>query len=185
MNQMKTFRRKNTAESESGMTLLELMIGISIIAILSMVAIPNFIGMRDSRMLKNAARGLIGDMQKARMGAIKDNQNWSIVFQPGTGYQIFDNGGASLYKTVNFTGKKTGVSYGKGDATSPIGATFNGVGGSDYITYGGDILTFNPNGTCNAGYVYLANKKGDVFGVGTLSSGVVILKQWMGSGWSD
>ena len=182
---MKQFHRKNIAGKKSGMTLIELMVVIAIIAIMSSIAIPNFFGMRDDRMLKNAARGLIGDMQKARMGAVKDHQNWSIVFQPGTGYQVFDNGGASLHKTVRFTDKKSGVSYGQGDAGSPLGATFNGGGGSNFITYGGDMLTFNPNGTCNAGYVYLANNTGDVYGVGTLSSGVVILRHWLGGGWSD
>lgn len=173
--------------SKSGFTLMELMIVIAIIGILSAVALPNFIGSRDDSMLKSAARGLLGDIAKTRTGAIKDNQNWSIVFQPG-GYQISTNG--IVQKAVTFTGKTSGVRYAQGSATTDIpGNTPAFPAAIGFITYGGvtnnDTLTFNSRGTCNSGYVYLANKTGNVFGIGTLSSGIVIFKQWQGSGWSN
>ena len=172
---------------------MELMIVIAIIGILSSIALPNFIGSRDDSMLKNAARGLLGDIQKTRMRAIKDNQNWEIIFQPGSGYQIRITSTLAVQKTVTFAGKKSGVVYGNGNAINDIPDNpFVGVG--DYITYTNDILVFQTDGTFRAGltgsnigngYVYLANGKGTVFGIGTLASGVVIFKQWMGANWSN
>ena len=171
---------------KSGFTLLEMMVVISIIGILSGIALPNFIGSKNDSMLKNAARGLLGDIQKTRMGAIKDNENWEIIFQPGSGYQIRATSTGAVQKTVTFTDKKSGVVYGQGSATTSIPKPPPApVFPANFISYNFDTLTFNPRGTCNAGYVYLANGKGTVFGIGTLTSGVVIFKQWMGTGWSN
>ena len=172
--------------SKSGFSLLELMIVIAIIAILSGIALPNFIGSKNDSMLKSSARGLLGDIQKTRMKAIKDHQNWEIIFQPGSGYQIRITSTGAVQKTVTFAGHKSGVVFGQGSATTSIPQPPpTPVFPANFISYNFDTLTFNPRGTCNAGYVYLTNTKGNVYGIGTLSSGVVIFKQWMGTGWSN
>ncbi len=196
-----TFFIKKIRLSKSGFSFLELMVVIAIIGVLSVITIPSFIATKNDRMLKNAARNLLSDMHRTRMGAIKDNQQWSINFTFGSGipadpiniqfdgYNITDAVGA-VRKTVTFFDKLSGVTYNNGLArvdipqavfpTPPLNA--------DVVTYGA-TLTFNARGTCNAGYAYLTNTKGTTFGIGTLTSGIVIFKQWMGStatgNWSD
>ncbi len=174
---------KRIQGAKSGFTLIELMIVIAIVGILSLIAIPNFIGSRGDSMLKSAARELLGDISRAKMGAIKENKNWSIKFISG-GYQIQGQGPTNIIKTVQFSGNKAGVSYSTGSATKKIDNQTFGTPAT-VITYNNNTLTFNPRGTCNAGYIYLANKKGTAFVIGTLSSGITIFKQWMGSNWSN
>ena len=170
---------KKIQRPESGFTLIEIMVVIAIIGTLSMIALPNFIGSRNNSMLKSAARDILGDINKIKMNAIKDNKAWSINFI-SDGYQI--QGPVNVVKTIKFNNNKSGVIYGKGSATIAIGANF---GSPDFITYNGNTLTFNSRGTCNSGYIYLTNKQGTVFGIGTLASGITIFKQWMGSNWSN
>ncbi len=174
-----TFFIKKISLSKSGFSLMEMMVVIAIIGITAGFAIPNYIATRDDRKLKSVARELLGDMHKTRMGAIKDNQNWSISFF-ANGYQISDSV-PTVRKTVTFTDRYNGIIYDQGDATASITGAFT----ADFISYTGNILTFNSSGTCSSGYVYLANTNGTVFGVGTLSSGIVIFKQWVTSGWSS
>jgi len=76
---------------------------------------------------------------------------------------------------------RSGVIYGHGNAGSAIGSTFG-----DDITYSSpnNVAVMNPRGTSNAGYVYLQNSSVTTsYGIGTRSSGVVILRRWDGAGW--
>ena len=179
--------------SKYGFTMVELIIVIAIVAILSTVAIPNFLSMRTSSTLRSAARELVGDIQKTKILAIKDNQTCAIQFNPGANpgtYQLIsDWGGAnSVKKTVSFQGYKSGVVYGRGGAGQEIsGEDFSGASVADFVSYNSpdNALTFNPRGTSNSGYVYITDRTGMVYGVGTLSSGVVILRQWIGGQWEN
>jgi prepilin-type N-terminal cleavage/methylation domain-containing protein len=60
-------------KKESGFTIFELMMVISIIAILSALTIPNMIGWQNASKLRSAVNSLRGDLQMARSLAIKQN----------------------------------------------------------------------------------------------------------------
>jgi hypothetical protein len=131
-------------------------------------------------------------MQLAKMGAIKANADWAIVFNAASdNYLVCSDKGAdnswsatadnAIEKTVSLSNYESGVSYGHGTATNPIGDTFGG----DNISYTPDnpsVAVFNSRGTCNAGYVYLENNKNTTtYGAGTSSSGVIRLLKWNSS----
>ena len=187
---MNLLTRKILSKKNAGFSLVELMVVIGILGILSVISIPALIN--PEHKARKAARELVGDMQQTRMSAIKENQNWAVVFVPANNtYLICSDPGAdgvwsaaadnTIEKTVRFTDYAAGIQYGNGVATT--NAT---VGGGafpvDFISYNANVLTFNPRGTCASGYGYLFY--GDAsYAIGTLSTGIVRVKRWTGGAW--
>jgi type IV fimbrial biogenesis protein FimT len=68
-----------------GVTLLELMVVIAIVAILSVVAVPSFTTGRSKAQTGSAAREILTAIQLAKMAAIKESANVVVHFTPGTG----------------------------------------------------------------------------------------------------
>jgi len=176
-----------------GFSLIELLILIAILGVLATIAFPGFSVWLPDYRLRSAARDLQSNMQLAKIGAIKANSNWAIVFDPGMSpgryYICSDPGGNGTWegpgsddtieKTIDLTSYESGVDYGHGNAGSPIGATFD-----NEITYGSDVLVFRARATADDGYVYLHNAENTTaYGVGTRISGVVLLKKWGGTAW--
>lgn len=66
-----------------GLTLLEMMVVLCLLAGLAAVVVPNFIHTTLSRYrLKHAGQRLVGDMLYARMRAVATNQQYRIVLDP-------------------------------------------------------------------------------------------------------
>lgn len=86
-----------TSYRNKGFTLLELMITIAIAGILAGLAIPNWLAWRAKAKINGAATNLRGDLEMAKMRAIKENAQVSVAFAVATnGYTVFiDNGALS------------------------------------------------------------------------------------------
>ena len=183
----------------NGFTLVDLVATVSVLGILVTIAIPAFSKWLPDQRLKSAARDLYTSMQLTKIGSIKSNAPWAIVFDnggnPGRYYICSDDGANDAWdgpaamggddvaeRTIEFVIYKSGITYGCGNATDDIPG--GGSAPADTITYGSDVAVFNPKGTSNGGYVYLHNKENITsYGVGTLTTGVIRLFKWMGNGW--
>ena len=183
-----------------GFTLMEIVIVMAILAVLAAVAIPGYSVWLPNYRLKAAARDVVSNFQLAKMGAIKENKVWAVVFNPGVRpgkyFICSDDGGDGwdgppamegndvLEKAVDLDAYGIGVKFGHGNATQPIGGSF----GANDITYKtpDNVAVFGPKGTANnLGYVYLSNDRGTTCAVGTPSiSGVIVLRKWTGSAWN-
>jgi len=169
--------RRHYVKDTSGFTMIELVVVIAIIAILASVGIPTFSQFLPNYQLKQAALDMFSNMQATKVEAVKNNASRSMTMNTAAKSYTKPDG-----IQVKLTDYGEGVDYGGGDATK--NATTSG--GSDFsggVSYTSDIVTFNSRGTCNAGWIYLENKKGTSYAIGSLSSGVIRLRKWTGSEW--
>ncbi|RLB14646.1 MAG: prepilin-type cleavage/methylation domain-containing protein, partial [Deltaproteobacteria bacterium] len=80
---------------KNGFTLIEFLVTFVILGILTAIAIPGFARWLPNYRLKSAARDVYSNMQLAKMGAIKANADWAIVFDTGASrYLICSDKGA-------------------------------------------------------------------------------------------
>ena len=154
---------------ESGFSLIELMVALSIFAVLAAVAIPGFRAWMPNYRLKSAATDLYTNMQMVRSSAIRQGVNSGLTFSAGPDqYQYDDPHDPAVMVTVILAD----------DYSSSV--EFGGPGGESFTS----PITFNSRGLSNAGYAYLTNtNETGHYRVGPLTSGVVRLQKWNGVAW--
>jgi len=178
--------------NKHGFTLIELLVTMVVLAIVTAITIPVFARWLPNYRLRAAARDVYSSMQLAKMGAMRNNSDWAIVFDPvANRYLVCSDRGAddswsgaadnAVEKAVLLTGYESGVKYGHGvaikSATTPPDALH-----ADNVSYNYNVAVFNARGTGSGGYVYLENDEGTItYAVGTRTSGVIRLVKWNSS----
>ncbi|HTY49893.1 MAG TPA: GspH/FimT family pseudopilin, partial [Steroidobacteraceae bacterium] len=76
------YLRPGAPRRQAGVTLIELMVVITVAAILLAVGIPTFKNITTSYRISGEINGLLGDMQFARAEAIKEGQSVTICVSP-------------------------------------------------------------------------------------------------------
>lgn len=103
-------RRGSLTACARGFTLIELMVTVSIIAVVSAIAAPSFRSLIGTINSKSAAFDLIGDLTAARSEAIKRNQNTTVAPLAGdwaNGWEVLRADGEALRERAALTSSLT------------------------------------------------------------------------------
>jgi len=128
--------------NQRGVTLIELIIVMVIIAIGATLTAPNIGGWLTHYRLRSATRDVVSIMRVAQIKAVSNNTSYQVFFDIAHDSYILkyqDTGGAWVGEG--------------GTQTLPTGVKFN-------TTFPGNITTFSPNSTATDGNVTLNNTKG-------------------------
>jgi prepilin-type N-terminal cleavage/methylation domain-containing protein len=87
-----------TTARQQGMTLIEVMVGIMVLAILLTLAVPSFNETWQRRRLVGAAEAMYSDLQFARLEAIKTNATVTVTLTEGASWQ-YDVGARTVSGT--------------------------------------------------------------------------------------
>lgn len=110
-----------------GFSLIELLIGIVIMAILLSLAMPSFQAWLQNTQIRNAAESIQNGLQRARAEAVGRNTNVEFVLGTGSSWVVKLAGGANIESRPSSEGSRD-VTV----AVAPAGATtvtFNNFGG--------------------------------------------------------
>lgn len=91
-----------------GFTLMEMMIGIALIGILTVVAVPNIALFSSGYKLRGAAREVATDLQYARLLAVKENRDIRVDFSTNS-YQVVRVSGGTVVKSRSFSSDYSNV----------------------------------------------------------------------------
>jgi prepilin-type N-terminal cleavage/methylation domain-containing protein len=126
-----------------GITLIELVVVMAIIAIGAAFVAPNIGAWIPNYRLRSASRDVVSVLRTAQMKAISNNTQYHVSFNPGAGsfiLQYQDTGGIWI---------DDGIAE-----TLPQGVLISG------ISFPGNNAQFNPNSTSSTGSITLSNTKG-------------------------
>lgn len=112
--------------SQSGLTLIEMLIAVVILGILTAVAVPNFRIWMQNAQVRTAAEAITNGLQKARAEAVSRNTNVEFILAADSAWTIRQAGGATIESRPGSEGSKD-VTI----TTIPAAATitFNNFGG--------------------------------------------------------
>lgn len=111
----------------SGVTLIELLIGIALIGILTVIAVPAYQFWIQNVQIRNAAEGVLNGLQLARAEAVRRNALVHLIFTTGSGWTI-----SAVLAGTEIQARSENEGSGSAAVTiTPAGAdriTFNGMG---------------------------------------------------------
>lgn len=85
-------KRQLRSASESGYSLVEILVVIGMIGVLTLVTVPNFISLYRSSRMKSSLRNFTTVMRNARMTAVTRMERTKVTFTPdGTRYAIYES----------------------------------------------------------------------------------------------
>ena len=135
---------------DKGFTLVEMMVVIAIMAIVSAIAVPNYISFASGMKLRSVSRDLYSTLHKTRMDAIRQNARWAVRFNSAASYQVIDCG------IDNRCGTADDDNSGASIRTPTNMSQYAGVNMTSFP----GIVEFYPDGTSSGGTINFGNSAG-------------------------
>jgi prepilin-type N-terminal cleavage/methylation domain-containing protein len=144
--------------NRSGLTIFEVLVVLGILGIVSAFVVPNVMNWRRGVQLRGAANNLKGDLEMAKINAIRENNYVAVMFRDTLRYEIFvDNGAGDDGVADNWI--RDGEERLLRAREMPTGITID----FDATSFGflGKKTRFTGRGHCTAGSTFLQNEKND------------------------
>jgi prepilin-type N-terminal cleavage/methylation domain-containing protein len=172
---------KSLLKNNCGFTLIELVITISLLAVLIGIAVPSFNEMMVRHELGGASREVLAMMRSARMIAIKENTSVVVSFNvPANSYMAFvDDGLGSVDGDLNgIRDNALNLKYDAGErmvlaGRMPPHVVFTGAnfGGNPYFRFDGKGFPFDAASALNGGTIGFKDSQGEIRNVALSLSG--------------
>lgn len=122
-------------KSERGFTLVELLIGIMLVAIFGAITAPQLTGLLRGFRINGAAKVVWGDLHRARMMAIKENRTIKVDFITGASYEFVRVGTVPEEKPFrrDLTNDFPGITVSISGGTISFGSTGTAGGGGKTV----------------------------------------------------
>ncbi|EFK06030.1 general secretion pathway protein H [delta proteobacterium NaphS2] len=109
---------RNSKRNHNGFTVMEIIMVVVIMGIMGAIAIPAFMKLLPGMRLNGAARQVMGDLMDARMEAVKQNNQYVV---------LFGSPSANQYEIVDDDDANDAASTGEKIVTRDIQANFENV----------------------------------------------------------
>ncbi len=140
-------RRQTPQKSAAGFSLIEAIVVIAIIGICSAIAIPFFLSWRTNYQLQASTKEVYSSIQKARMKAIKNNEDWAM--------KVPDQKSCDFYSSDGGDG-----TWNDGNETIAFSIDFSSRPGTILFDTGSTaLIEFRADGTCIPGNLYITNSQ--------------------------
>jgi prepilin-type N-terminal cleavage/methylation domain-containing protein len=151
---MSGLNKRVFTKSSRGLTLVELMTAIALMAMLSAVAIPNIVAMLPKYRLGESAREILSILHFAKISAIKENSNVVVNFNPGSSDCVVfvddGEGGGTPEDGLKNGGERILKSYAMPPGVNLLSPSF------------GNVLSFNNRGFSDStGDISVQNSRGN------------------------
>ncbi len=152
------FWERSRAASDSGMSLIEVMVVLAIIGMMAAIGMPSMQQWLARYGVRTAASEIAAALQLQRMRAVSQNRDFSIAFDSGAGAYTLYDGDPDDEVMVEPQAR-----------TLPPAILFSG-GGGDSVQAPNDEIIFHADGSLNDGSavvdaIYLGNAQGDIFSI--------------------
>jgi prepilin-type N-terminal cleavage/methylation domain-containing protein len=171
-------------QDRAGFTLIEVLVAASMIGIVTLVAATNFRAQIPTFRARGAAMAIAGDINQARLSAVKEGVQYLYVPDAGTTYRVERSdglGGTEVLKTVDIAAEFPGVSFATSAAKDPYG-------NDGPAPVPGVSMIFHSNGTVqNAAGVFVQADTGEgtaEHAVTVTAAGRVRVWRYDGESWS-
>lgn len=164
--------------NKSGFSLIELLVAITVVGILSAIALPSYRSWIDSAKYKEAARRVASLLRQGRSEAVAKNRECQAKFN-------FETDRYSLARGNLSSGSTTFVDMAVSESGFSAGVEIRGESDCS-VNLGEETLQFNPNGSSDTLDICIMDDAGNkkyLVGVTVANTGRVVIQTWdSGSG---
>jgi len=159
----------------NGFTFLETIVVLSIIGILSVLAVPGISAFTDRLRIETAARTISTDLREVKMKSVLDRYDYTVLFDPGNNLYELRERQANLPHGVRF-GFSPGVLGPPGNPAS--------TPDKDGITFTSNKAAFYSGGSNSMGTIYITNNYNVTMAISITVTGRIKIWKWDGIKWS-